>query len=217
MGAKLRYNWTAVQADHKRGMTWRALINKYGMSMSSLFNAKRQGRFKSRTMSEATLLHISKHGARKHTEATKAKLSKAQLAYLSENPGKVPYVLYHSSTRSYPEMKFEQALIDAHIDGWVTQYRNGIYQYDFAFPSIQLDVEIDGNTHTQENVKKIDARRDCWSRDNGWQVLRFTAKQIKHNLPACIETLQKYMQRNTTALNSAVTAGCDQTPATHFS
>jgi 5-methyltetrahydrofolate--homocysteine methyltransferase len=127
------------------------------------------------------------------SDETKNKISKSRIKYLLENPEKVPYVINHSSKMSYPEKIFKNALESSKIDGWIYNYRNGIYQYDFAFPDLKIDVEIDGATHNTEKVKKIDERRDIFSKDNGWVVIRFTAHQVKENVIKCVETLKKYL------------------------
>ena len=122
------------------------------------------------------------------SEKEKKRISEEKIKYLTEHPDKVPYKLNHSSKMSYPEKIFKNALETLNISGWTYNFRNGIYAYDFAFPSLKIDVEIDGNTHTQEKVKRIDARRDAFSNENGWQVIRFTAKEIKENVIMCINT-----------------------------
>ena len=45
-----------------------------------------------------------------------------------------------------------------------------------------------------EKVKEIDARRDAFSKKNGWIVLRFTAKEVKMDVLRCIQTLQKALK-----------------------
>ena len=123
----------------------------------------------------------------------KKRISEERIKYLTEHPEKVPYKLNHSSKMSYPEKIFKNALETVGITGWSYNYQHGIYSYDFAFPSQKLDIEIDGNTHTQENVKKIDARRDKFSIDSGWTVIRFTAKEVKENVILCIEKIKMLM------------------------
>ena len=124
----------------------------------------------------------------------KAKIAASRTKYLQENPDQVPYVLNHSSKRSNPELVFEAALLAEGIDGWIAEYRSGIYSYDFAFPDIKLDVEIDGATHHQEKVKMIDERRDAWSRANGWQVLRIPVKCLQQNIAGQIDLLKQYLR-----------------------
>lgn len=130
---------------------------------------------------------------RKHSQETKDKISKSRISYLLKNPDKVPYRLNHSSKRSYPEIVFENALTESGITGWTTQYQNSIYQYDFAFPELKIDVEIDGGTHSSEKVKKIDKRRDEFSIENGWKVIRFSAKEIKNNVIKCVNELNEIL------------------------
>jgi very-short-patch-repair endonuclease/predicted transcriptional regulator len=131
---------------------------------------------------------------RKLSEEHKKKISKARIKYLKANPDKVPYLMNHSSKMSYPELLFAQALTEEEIVGWEYAYRNGIYEYDFAWPEIKLDVEIDGSTHLLENVKEIDRKRDEWSREQGWTVLRFTDKEVKENIMKIISQIVKQLK-----------------------
>ena len=55
---------------------------------------------------------------------------------------------------SWPETIFKNALDSSGIIGWEYNYRNGIYQYDFAFFNEKIDVEIDGETHQSEKLGK---------------------------------------------------------------
>ncbi len=128
-----------------------------------------------------------------HSDETKKKISDARIKFLLENPDKVPYLINHSSKMSYPELVFKNALDTSGIDGWEYNHRNSIYQYDFAFVDKKIDVEIDGGTHLSEKVKKIDKRRDEFSINNGWIVIRFTAKEVKENVLKCIEQLKPYL------------------------
>ena len=121
------------------------------------------------------------------------KISNSRIKFLKENPDKVPYIINHSSKMSYPEKIFMDALVKENIKGWEYNYRNGIYMYDFAFTEIKLDVEIDGSTHLTDKVKLIDKRRDEFSINKGWRVIRFTAKEINENLLVCINKLKEYL------------------------
>jgi very-short-patch-repair endonuclease len=124
-----------------------------------------------------------------HSQETKNKISQIRINYLLKHPEKVPYLYNHSSKISYPEELLLNKLKDLNIDGWEFKFRNSIYQYDFAWPELKIDVEIDGGTHQSEKVKKIDERRDKFSRDNGWLVLRFSANDIKYNIDNCIKKI----------------------------
>ena len=58
------------------------------------------------------------------------------------------------------------------IQGWIRNYQNSIYEYDFAFPLKKIDVEVDGKTHNLPKVQEIDKRRDEWSKSQGWRIIR---------------------------------------------
>ena len=86
---------------------------------------------------------------------------------------------------SYPEKIFKNALEENKIEGWI---------YDFAFPELKLDIEIDGGTHLMEKVKQIDKRRDEFSRSQEWKIIRFTAKEVKENVTKCINEVKKFLE-----------------------
>lgn len=132
----------------------------------------------------------------KHTEETKKKISESRVKYLQNNPEKVPYLLNHSSEPSNPEKVLIKALKESNITGWEFQYQNGIYQYDFAFPSLKLDIEIDGETHNQPKVMKIDRIRDEWSNSNGWEVIRFKTKDVRENLDLVVQVIKDKIHNN---------------------
>lgn len=52
------------------------------------------------------------------------------------------------------------------------QYRVGRYRLDFAFPALQIAIEIDGWHHRSPEGAARDAERDSWLRSQGWIVLR---------------------------------------------
>jgi very-short-patch-repair endonuclease len=185
-----KYNWSEIQTFHDAGNTWKEIQKHFGVCQAAISLARKRGDFISRNHSDANKIAYKKgRGCKKHSEQTKRKISKARIKYLTENPDKVPYLINHSSKKSYPEQIFENALISANITGWQYAYQNGIYEYDFAWPEQKIDVEIDGSTHLSEKVKKIDRRRDKFSKKNGWVVLRFTADKVKTDVLSCINLL----------------------------
>jgi len=189
-----KYDWNEIQEYYDNGHTWREITNKFGICSASLCIARKRGYFISRDHSKAGKLAHSKNKWGKHSEETKQKISKARIKYLEENPDKVPYLINHSSKQSYPEQVFQNALISSEITGWFYNYRVGIYQYDFAFPELKIDVEIDGAIHETPKVKRIDERRDAFSKSHGWTVIRFTAKQVKSDVISCIKKLKWVMK-----------------------
>lgn len=151
--------------------------------------AKRQG--KTFRMSEESRRKMAQFGSTNSSsrESVRRKISESQIKYLKDHPDRVPYLLNHSSKRSYPELVFENALKSAGISGWVSHYRNSVYQYDFAFLDEKIDVEIDGATHKTEKVRKIDAKRDDFSKTQSWRVVRFDAETVLKDVNSCVERL----------------------------
>lgn len=127
------------------------------------------------------------------SEAHKKKVSEGRLKYLNENPDKVPYLMNHSSKRSNPEIIVENELLKRGIKGWISKFRNGIYEYDFAFPELKVDVEIDGHQHKQEKYKMSDRRRDEWTISQGWRVLRIEASIVKNSLSSVVNEIEKFI------------------------
>ena len=184
------YNWGEIQTLYDSGLTQQQITDLKGTSKRAFSKAVAKGRFKSRSNSEAQILSQTKT-PRKVSEETKKKISLGRIKYLEDNPDKVPYLLNHSSKKSYPEKLFETALESSGITDYIYNYQNGIYQYDFAFPKFKLDVEIDGGTHLTEKVQKIDERRDKWSKERGWKVIRFTSTEIKTDIIKCINIVKE--------------------------
>lgn len=123
------------------------------------------------------------------SEEHKKKISDSRKKYLDDNPGKIPYLLNHSSKESYPEKIFREALERRKIEGWTYNFSLKRYSLDFAFTRQLIDVEIDGNTHLLENVRTKDLVRDEYLKQNGWKVIRFTASRIKLEVDQCVNEL----------------------------
>jgi len=191
----MKYNWSEIQDFYDKGRTWREVRSVFGVTMGALAKASKRGDFIPRNNSQAAKLsRVRGNRPALHTKETKEKISQARVRYLEANPDKIPYRLYHSSRKSYPEQRFEAALVEAGITGWVYAYPNSIYEYDFAFPGQKIDVEIDGKTHLLENVQRIDRRRDAFSKEQGWLVLRFPASRVKQDVDGCIQELKKALR-----------------------
>jgi len=116
------------------------------------------------------------------SKETRDKISISRTNYLIKNPDKVPYRLYHSSKISNPEKILKDLFEKNNIKGWVYNLPFSIYSLDFAFPDLKIDIEIDGATHLQDKVIKIDKKRDAILEQEGWKIIRFKASEIKNNV-----------------------------------
>jgi very-short-patch-repair endonuclease len=184
----MRHDWNKIQSAYDSGLSERAIVKNFKVSSSTIHKARKSGRFKCRTKSDA---HRLRKGV-KHSEETKRKISKIRKDYLALNPDKVPYRLNHSSKESYPEK-----LVRLELENRKMQFKQHHpmwkYEYDFAFLEYKLDVEIDGTTHLSPKVMLIDQERDIWSKNNGWQILRFSAKEVKENVKQVVDYIEDFM------------------------
>lgn len=186
--------WDDFQKLYDSGMSFDDMKNA-GFTVRSILWAIKTKKIKLRTKSQSAKLE-QKRNKRSLSNNTKQKISAGRIKYLMANPDKVPYKINHSSKKSYPEQIFENALISSGINGWTYAFQNGIYEYDFAFINQKIDVEIDGGTHLSEKVKKIDERRDNFSKSQGWIILRFTANEVKQDVISCINKLKEILNRS---------------------
>lgn len=166
-----KYNWNEIQKFYDEGNTWKDVINNYNISNRGLSQAIKKGLFKTRTKSEANKMAHKKR-PRKHSEETKKKLSDIRKKFLSENPDKVPYLLNHSSKKSYPEEYFSKLFKIVGIDV-VEKHRVWLYELDFSIPQRKIDIEIDGEQHySDEKIIESDKRRNNYLEKRGWSIIR---------------------------------------------
>ena len=183
----------------KQNKIGRSTICKYiKLGLLKKSNIKNINQYRNgHSMSDNTKDKIKKSmTGKKLSDETKKKISDSRIKYLKEHPDKVPYKLNHSSKMSYPEKVFQNALISTGITGWEYNFQNGIYSYDFAFVKEKIDIEIDGGTHLTDKVKQIDKRRDEFSRQQGWNVVRFTSKEVKEDVIKCIEKVKTILMES---------------------
>lgn len=129
---------------------------------ASIKKAHAAGRYKNRAY----------NGRKPMSDETKQKISKARIAYLKENPDKVPYLLNHSSKESYPEKYFTQVFANEGL-AVEKEFRVALYSLDFAIPDRKIDIEIDGQQHyTDAVVMASDKRRTEYLEAEGWTIIR---------------------------------------------
>jgi very-short-patch-repair endonuclease len=80
-----------------------------------------------------------------------------------------------------PEQRLKDILDEmGHQEGvdYFLQYPISSYLLDFAFPSLRLDIEADGQ-YWHESRKDQDQKRDVHLKNCGWTVLRFNEKDLE--------------------------------------
>lgn len=71
-------------------------------------------------------------------------------------------------------------------------YQFGYFMCDFAVPEKKLIIECDGiYWHSLARNKHFDERKECYCKESGWNILRFTDKNIKMEMDYCMDEIQK--------------------------
>ena len=127
---------------------------------------------KAQSHSDETKRLISEKSSKhKHSDKTKQKLSEIRKQFLLEHPEKVPYLLNHSSSSSYPEKYFQECFSDA--SNITEQYKVSRYKLDFANVAEKIYFEVDGEQHyVDPRIVEHDCRRTKVLTDLGWTGIR---------------------------------------------
>jgi len=172
--SRSKHDWDLIQQDINNGLNWREIELKHGCKSGSILHAKKKGKIKTKSRSDAMKWsHIKYPEKYNHTKKTKNKISKARKKFLEENPDKAPYLLNHySKGPSYPEKYFAELFKKEKID--LDRYHQiGLYQLDFADLKNKIDIEIDGSQHRHDSrVVASDINRTNWLTARGWKVYR---------------------------------------------
>lgn len=151
----------------------KAMADRRGKGTNQYTKAKALGNPKPKLTAEQTQKRRDSQTGKIHTEETKDKIRISRLAFLQENPHMVPYKLNHySKGRSYPE-EYWKAVLDSNNLIYEEQYQIGIYQLDFAFVDLKIDLEIDGDQHyLDQRIVASDIRRTKYLEELGWKTIR---------------------------------------------
>jgi len=63
------------------------------------------------------------------------------------------------------------------------------YKIDIAEPETMIAIEVDGHSHHNKIARERDARKEAKLREMGWQVLRFTNRQVREDLTGCVDAV----------------------------
>ena len=74
------------------------------------------------------------------------------------------------------------------------QFGIGKYIVDFYCPELKLVIEIDGDSHFQEN-RSYDKKRQQYLKSLGLIVLRFTNHEIYHDLERALNIIKQYTSK----------------------
>lgn len=196
----LKFDWDKIQNFYDNSHSTRDVSKEFKINLKYLYDAKEFGLFRTRSKEDGYKLSSKKlkGNSKKHTQETKDKISKIRTEYLKNNPDKVPYLLNHSRSESYPEKYFTEVFRNENIIV-EKNFRVGIYELDFSIPDKRIDIEIDGSQHYLDiKIVESDRRRTKFLEDNGWDVIRINwseyNKLTKDDKLIYIKDLKNYIE-----------------------
>jgi very-short-patch-repair endonuclease len=99
---------------------------------------------------------------------------------------------------SFPEVLLWQALRGKAMEGLRLRRQQplGPFVADFYCPAHRLVIEVDGQTHTSDDQREYDDRRDLWMRNEGIAVLRIPAQVVLSDMDSAIMTVLAAITEN---------------------
>lgn len=191
---KKKLDWKKVQEYYNQGHTLKEVAEYFEVGLGRIVYGTKHKNIITRTNSETLNITKSRRKKHKHTEEVKNIIREKHIRYMQEHPDETAWARRWKHEKSWPEKIFEEELIRRNIKGWLYNFRSSIYEYDFGFPDLKLDVEIDGSWHNNERQKHRDRLRDEYTLNNGWVVIRFSAKEVNNNLSGCVDSLEKLVK-----------------------
>lgn len=164
---KNKYDWKKIQAEYDSGLSYKDIIEKYGMSSKSLHGAAKRGDFISRTRSEGVKLYLTKNPRSNITEKIRKNISKTIAAKVAAGTwhtslAKKMHIVYKGiPLHGTWELKYAKYLDEMGIV-WVRNTDSFSYRYedkerrytpDFYLPETDRYVEVKGYKTKKDDAK----------------------------------------------------------------
>ncbi len=76
----------------------------------------------------------------------------------------------------------------------ISQYQEGPYRIDLAFPIARIAIEADGKAyHSSPEQKAHDRKKNAYLKRKGWTVLRFSGSRIHRDLPGVVKKIKEHL------------------------
>ena len=129
------------------------------------------------------------------TDAQREKISRSMKAAIQEGRAHGWATTKDNMTgKSYPEVWFERMLRNEGLNlEYVYNMQFFQYKLDFAWPSLRLCIEVDGEQHELLERKASDEQKDKKLKDSGWRVLHLKWGFICAHSHEAIEIVRKFL------------------------
>ena len=96
-----------------------------------------------------------------------------------------------------PEIILWSRLKNKQLGGYKFRRQFGIGRYvvDFYCPALKLAIEIDGDSHFIDNAPQYDNQRQIFIESLGINVLRFTNRDVSHNVTGVLDAIVREITR----------------------
>lgn len=173
------------QFYHEEKLTLKEIAKKYNCNAVTILNRMREYGISTRSKSEANNLSYEKNPDRKE--------HLRQLAYDGVTG-------IYSNKDYYQDTWIEKSFIDycnSKNISYIRQYQinNCGHRYDFLV-NTNLLVETDGDYwHNTKKQKEIDARHEKHATENGFQIIRFSDREIKKSKEECFDRIFQFIRQ----------------------
>ena len=91
------------------------------------------------------------------------------------------------------EVKLWSRLRRKQLGGLKFRGQHPVYRFilDFFCYEYQLAIEIDGDSHADPDQLAYDEARTEWLEDHGYRVIRFTNRQVEHNIAGVLDEIAR--------------------------
>lgn len=70
------------------------------------------------------------------------------------------------------------------------------YKADIAEPALKVAIEVDGMSHSANDRKEQDLKKEECLRGLGWTVLRFSNLEVTEHLAECVQTVMSTISKS---------------------
>lgn len=106
-----------------------------------------------------------------------------------------PHARFDSPLETYFSLEWQQQALDL-VYPLSPQHpiKDGRYRLDFAFPPLQVGIELDGYTyHSDREAFTRDRQRQREIEAQGWRVLRFSGDELRKDLGKCVQEAAHFL------------------------
>ena len=118
------------------------------------------------------------------------------------------HLIFENAKQLRKNMTAAVTVLWMHLKAGINRYKFrrqhpiGLYIADFYCHKAKLVIEVDGSSHSVDEVKKNDKEKESYLIHNGYLVLRFTNKAVMTQVEIVLEKIKSVLNRSVIDSNS---------------